>query len=438
MIFKKRDKKEGSSYISKIVKTDKKAASQIDWIFSMSIFMLYLGWFFIFIIPSLHKTEKIESITGNINEILQKNLTWTVNKVPIIIRSNMTLTNEPIFVNYTLNWTKFSMINNNRTYKDQGNLIFLANLTKGNNVFWIVNSKENYTNDTLSAQILSTSSYAIVSSKPLKVNFNNGLVKNLSYDNNVMIKSSDYYISNGSLIINSSSYSRSALVSKYHAKSAYHNITTYIFAHNSRVYQKIKPSIIKKNITFSYELGKFSNYYANNLNKKTINYSNPGCESFNSKYVDFYSSYGGVTFYSSNISEIRICNTNTTIYANFTINLRKLTDFDIFAHSGNYNNTINKTDVYSEKVGAKEKVNGISINKTSQLKKNSYETIKKNLGITSPFYFILTDNNGASLIRLNVSQPTENDNVYVEKYPCWTLDKYANLKKCTFNIGTWQ
>ena len=181
MILNKRDKRD-SSCISNVVKTnvlktDKKAASQIDWIFSMSIFILYLGWFFIFIIPSLQKTEKIESITGNINDALQKNLTWTVQKVPIIIRSNVTVANEPVFVNYTLNWTKFSMINNNRTYKDQGNLIFLANLTKGNNVFWIVSSKENYTNDTASAQILSNSNYATVSSKSFKVNFKNGLVK---------------------------------------------------------------------------------------------------------------------------------------------------------------------------------------------------------------------------------------------------------------------
>ena len=220
----------------------------------------------------------------------------------------------------------------------------------------------------------------------------------------------------------------------------YYNMTTYIFAHNSRAYQKIKPSVIKKDITFSYELGKFDRYYANNLNNKMINYSNPSCGSFSSKYVDFYSSSlsSGITFYSSNISEVRICNTNTTIYVNFTIPVRKLTDFNILTHDGNYNSTINRTDIYSEKIGAKEGVTGISINRTSQLKKNSYETIKQNLGIDSPFYFILTDNTGASLIRLNVSQPTENDNVYVEKYPCWTLDKYANLKKCTFNIGTWQ
>ena len=391
MILNKRDKRD-SSCISNVVKTnvlktDKKAASQIDWIFSMSIFILYLGWFFIFIIPSLQKTEKIESITGNINDALQKNLTWTVQKVPIIIRSNVTVANEPVFVNYTLNWTKFSMINNNRTYKDQGNLIFLANLTKGNNVFWIVSSKENYTNDTASAQILSNSNYATVSSKSFKVNFKNGLVKNLSYDNDVMIKNSEYYVTNGSLLVNSSSYSRTALVSKYHAKSMYYNMTTYIFAHNSRAYQKIKPSVIKKDITFSYELGKFDRYYANNLNNKMINYSNPSCGSFSSKYVDFYSSSlsSGITFYSSNISEVRICNTNTTIYVNFTIPVRKLTDFNILTHDGNYNSTINRTDIYSEKIGAKEGVTGISINRTSQLKKNSYETIKQNLGIDSPF-----------------------------------------------------
>lgn len=426
MSFKKKDKK------------SKKAASQIDWIFSMSIFILYLGWFFIFIIPSLQKPEKIESITGNINDVLQKNLTWTVQKVPIIVKSNLSVSNEPVLVNYTLNWSKFSMINNNRTYKDQGTLIFLANLSKGNNMFWIVSSKENYTNETSSTQILSNANYAMVSPKSFKVNFKNGLVNNISYKNNGMIKNSGYYVSNGSLSVNSSAYSRTALVSKYHAKSAYFNITTYVFAQNSRIYQRIKPSIIKKNITFSYELERFSNYYANNLNKKTINYTNPLCESFNSRYLDFYSSSSGITFYSSNISAIRICNTNTTIYVNITVPVRKLTDFKIFAHDGNYNNTVNRTDIYSEKIGAKERVTGISINKTSQLKKNSYETIKQNLGINSPFYFILTDNTGAILIRLNVSQPTENDNVYVDRYPCWTVDKYANLKKCTFNIGTWQ
>lgn len=416
----------------------KKASSQIDWILSLSIFLVYLFWFFIFVVPSFEKPDTPGSVIANAFESLKNNLTWTVYKAPVIVRSNLSMTNEPIIMNYTWNWSNYILDSNNLTFRDRNRLLFVANLTKGPNIFEFVFSSKNYSVRNRTGFLHATDDYVSVNSKSFKVNIDGSILRKMTYFNSELIRDAAYVSKGFEIRPNSTSYLASSKVARYVLNSQLFNITTYLFAYNSRVYHFIEPNTNQDfNLTASYTLKKFTDYFSDNLNKGLINYSSDKCRTFNSDYIDVYGSLDGVSFYSTKPMRIRLCNINETLTLNLTIKGSSTTEFRVYAHDDNYNTTINITDPYVLEYGALEALTGISIDRTKALNKSGFDTIKSAFGIGSRFSFTVYNKTFHELLKIEKVSPSENDNVYVKLLPCWMLDKYGRIERCNINIKVW-
>lgn len=417
-----------------------KGASQIDWIISFSIFIVYLWWFFIFIVPSVQQAEG-RGFPEDFNSKLVKNVTWEVKKVPVIIHSNYTLNSEPVILNFTLNWSNqtFAMRGNNFSLLDEGRLLFLANLSKGSNVYFLVSSEENYGSEAREDDLNIFSNEISVNSKGFKVGFKDGLLRNLSYNGKAFLNSTEYYSGSVSLNSSSSSITKSPVIGKAKFNSQGFNVTTYVFARNERAYSFVDSNVpFNFSITASYNLKAFTSYFANNLFRGTINYSNPKCFSFNSTFVDLYNPTEGLSFFMAGESGIRICNDNETLRMNITIPVNKSSELRIYAHSGSYNGTLNLTDAYIVEIGSVEKVFGISQNRTLKLNSTSYESLKEQFSIKSEFSFSITNDTNAQVLIVEKKVPGDTDDVFVKSFDCWLLDKYGEIRKCKINLKSWE
>ena len=72
---------------------NKRGDSQIDWVISLGIFILYLAWFFLLIRPYMVQ-EETPNMVSLVKENFEKDAFWTVEKVPIIATSQRYLYRE--------------------------------------------------------------------------------------------------------------------------------------------------------------------------------------------------------------------------------------------------------------------------------------------------------------------------------------------------------
>ena len=114
----------------------KKGASQIDWIISLAIFMLYLAWFFVFIIPTFTSIETLESSANALEQKFRKESYWNIDSIPLFVESLVTLNNEIIIIDpFLLPWRIED------TQLDQGTYF----ITSGTKLFFLSNI--NFTDD---------------------------------------------------------------------------------------------------------------------------------------------------------------------------------------------------------------------------------------------------------------------------------------------------
>src|SRR3989344_5818346 len=83
----------------------KRGVSQIDWIMSLAIFLLYVIWFFIFISPGLTLGSNKDSFMLLLEDKFIEEFSWQLGKFPLFVEYNSTSGMKPIIINYTLNKT---------------------------------------------------------------------------------------------------------------------------------------------------------------------------------------------------------------------------------------------------------------------------------------------------------------------------------------------
>jgi len=103
----------------------KRGTSQIDWILSLSIFLIYIAWFFAIINPQINSNSNKNSIYVVLMDKFEQEFEHVIEKTPLFLESNITAPYTPIILNYTENKSHMRFLDGRDFIIWRNKLIFL-------------------------------------------------------------------------------------------------------------------------------------------------------------------------------------------------------------------------------------------------------------------------------------------------------------------------
>ncbi|HLD89106.1 MAG TPA: hypothetical protein VI894_02770 [Candidatus Nanoarchaeia archaeon] len=418
---------------------------QIDWIISFGIFLVYLGWLFIFVLPTIQPSRELPSLSSIINTNVKKSASWEIGRIPLFVYSSAENQNEPIILSApSYNTTNFAFSDSRQFAVDENRIFFLADIKKGQNYYWIIHSSENYSLPRITSEFFINSTTLGIPTAGTKFVFENSSLKSAYYVGDAAkISNMDYFVNDVLIETTAFQYYNTSIMAEFSFQSQPLNHTSFMFAKNSRIYNYVSPYTYKnmsaQKLTVLYSLGKYAGYYANNLYKAQINYNFSACTNFTEQFIDFYSSNNGVAFIYSKMQDIRICNDNTTIFFSVATPLDENFSYKIYFHKGDYNNVLNLTNPYEVAVGADDTVNGLSLKLLREINATPYSDLKQkwNIPSTNDFSFSVVNETEESLFNYRPVAPPPEANVYATQMNCFILDKFGNQQACKIIMRGW-
>ncbi len=407
----------------------KRGDSQVDWAISMSIFILALALFVIYVKPMLNQEQQPDYFTILMDKIDQE-LYWQVDDYPIIIQSDYNLSNEPISVEYPLTYNKSYILMPEKSFLVDNNLWFVADLNNGSTRFDLIHSGSPYAEFEEDNDLFTDNESATTSEFTVK--FLNYVPSKLSYKEEAV---SDLRIMfDGAEPSKNSSYDRSATVARYESvDEELGQIQTYVFSGSSRIYSYITPTF-EREISFEMVLHNFSDYYIDNLDNSQITYPDFCVEKTNS-LISFSDSGLTLLFAFDRNATFSFCTDNRSINFNINLTADNLTLFKLFLIDGQATSFNKYLNPYTAKFGFNEKLSGLSLDKITTLSNLSYSKIKQDWG-AGDFKITVYDWNSTSLLSFG-QNPYTAATVYSKDLVTNVLFSNGTSEKGTLNVRAW-
>lgn len=352
-------------------------------------------------------------------KIIEKDMSWTVYMVPILLTSQNT-TQTPLEIPFypddntdtnSLIIEDKNQIEINSSFVNN-TIIFNSEIDKGQNDFYLI-----YTKDTgLEKRIYSTdliSTATKVTNNLINTTFAPTGITQINF------KTTDILSDIG---INFTTTILPTITSVSHRTEI-----TYPSGITAKIYSNSSKIIMTSNHTFSptiYLPKTFSNYY--NGTQNTITTS--GLQfTETTDFLDLYSTEG-IAIIGDNLN-IALSN-NTYI----EIQLTDVTDFEIYLHDGDYTNSLTEKDTYltppTTLLLLPETKTGISLDQLSTINQTSYQDLKTQFSKGTDFSVNIYN------YSLGTEAPTTTD-VFGMKYPVSIIDRFARIDNTTINILLW-
>ena len=412
----------------------KRGTSQIDWIVSLAIFLLFVAWFFVFISPQMivltNSDTKILSLKNNFYD----EFSWQITKFSLYIESNDTAIFEPIVLDYTPNRTdlKFTDGTNHILWNDK--LIFLANVSSNTKMYTLLdgtgyNQSYNYQGLIVESDVASTQN--------LSVKFRDYLPTSATYAEEEKFEDMEFDVNGLDFVPTSTKYEDYGFVGMYAVGTQNFNHTAMVFWGNQEIYNLITVSGDDNySLKISMNLDTFGNYYSNNIYFGEFNF---GAESDNTNYAyDYVTLYGdqALTLYFDNYVEFNFTDYNETLMLDITMPVQDDYIYRLIFHAGNYED-IDRVE-YDIRFGAINVLEGIYLdnittNRTYLQKEwNFYEDFQINVYNNYSIYQHLED----PLYQIGVFDSGEKS-VLAQTQDLYALDTNGNYNPININYRIW-
>jgi len=367
----------------------KRGTSQIDWIMSLALFLLYIGWFFAFVTPSIKFDSNKDSYMILLKNDFKDEFNWELHKYPLFIEHNETGVQKPVIIDYSFNNTQIKFLDDTDYIIWNDKLIFLAELNSNIETFWILQGA-NHTNSLDYYGLNAKDNWA--STENFSVNFDDGLIDTIVYKEEEIIDDGSYKINDVAFNPSNYSYNNFGFMAVYESKTENINHTSFIFANNYEIHNYITQENTESTYLFKIEmeLDDYESYYSNNNYYGDFDYDN---ESQFSNYtydsVTFYSTGKGLTIFFDDDVELNYTYYNTTL--NVVINMLFTGNYEYkyFFHDGDYN-TISRAD-YNARFGVVETLEGINL----EIISTDYDYLKSKWFFPKNFNILVYENTSA-------------------------------------------
>jgi hypothetical protein len=336
---------------------NKRGDSQLDWIMSLALFLLYIIWFFAFISPTISSSGNNDPLIYLLKTNFEKEFEGRIIRYPIFIEYNETPVFLPIFLNYTSNNSDIRFSDDTQYLIWNNKLIFLGNLSEQRKTMWVV--EDNDYNLTYVFNELNVMPQR-VTNQNLTLRLSDSLPDSISYRADEKIYDITYKINGAEFAPRNTSYHDVGFAAIYQASTQNINHTTFVFAYSPEIYNFITKENINSNYTFSLdlELDNFPNYYSDNNLYGNFSYGN-ATQSFNYSYdsITLYSGTAGMTMFFDSDVMFNFTSYNDTLTMEVIFPVSSLYEYRYYFHKGSYRYGY-KRDA-NVRIGAIEKSEGI-------------------------------------------------------------------------------
>ena len=403
----------------------KKAQVTIDMVVAMMIFVSMIAGAFYYMFYLANPKQPFDVTLRDqgflLSQKLGENVSWTVYRAPVWIDSDASApwNFELLFVpDVAVDQNSIAILDANLSEIpsafSQNYTVWVSNITSGRNTFYLSYTK----NTTLSLRSHSTdlaSSGLSANNSEINVTFTSSGISSLLLDGSEML---------GNGIDLGTSGTPSAAANFVRAK----------FSYPDGVYASVYQNLSKIKITSNHSINPviylkpgLANYY----NGTAYSFSASG-QMFNSirNSTDIYSASGGVSVIGRNMN-VSIYNTTYR-----EIRLYNVTEFEIFAHSGNYVQALDEEALYlgvqPTILGIPRGLRGVSVENLDSLAGVAYADVKARFGGTSNFNLTI-ENTSASVGK----KIPEDISVVIVKAPVAVVGRLGNITETYFSVAVW-
>ena len=339
----------------------KRGTSQIDWIVSLAIFLLYIAWFFVFISPQMNFSSNKNSLGILLKSEFNKEFEWELTKFPLFVESNDTGILEPILINYSSNRTDIKFTDSTNFVLWNNKMILLANVSSEVKTYWILeggsyNQSFNYSGLNVQENVVTTEN--------ISVRFDDSLPDSANYKDREKFDNGQYKINDVAFTPTSNSYEEKSFVGIYTARTGNLNHTSLVFLDNQDVYNFITADTDSSyTFTIDLDLDNYASYYSDNNNYGDFGYTNDTQSlNYSHNYVTIYGSTA-LTMYFENNVEFNFTYYNTTLDLTIDMPIDNNYEYRFSFHDGDYDDT--EKVYYDARFGVVETLEGIYLNNIS-------------------------------------------------------------------------
>lgn len=422
----------------------KNALSQLDWVISLGVFMLFLAWFFVFAAPNLSFNKNSDSLAYIVESKLSSYY-WNVYKIPLFVNVNRTTgfnQYEPFIGDFNLDPGYNYSFDGGKDYESLfGKIVFLANISQNRNVFYILKSNSDYDKTIGYYDLSSNYNKVEIKSENFIANLRDGYVDNLNFHSKKRLEQKSMVI-NGVTMKNALNYSSNKILSYYYLSTNSFNYSQVFFANNPTVYDFFDTFDSFDNlfsVDTDYVLDDYPYYYFDNSKFGSLDYSNNVCYNKTSKFLTFYDDAEGLFYEFSRPVFFKFCTKNNTIQLSTDFNLTKGISYSYGFYSGSYENSLSHMDHPTFKVGIGEVLLGINLDELNRFN-HTVQEIKKEWGFPEQkdFRIVISDIGTRNpIFDFKTNEIDATADVYSKEYNDYILDKYGNLTKVIVTIMTW-
>jgi len=380
----------------------KRGLTQIDWVMSIAIFMVFIALLFLFVRPN-YSQQNLLPIINVIEKNFENDVSLTVNKIPYFSKNNFSQ-NEPVVLVFSneADENKVSLPDNRSLVIINDKIFFY-----GNDKEYIITSNQNYAKKNETFDLVANAGSTIIPSKNFEVGFNGGLINNITYYGKLKAFNFRYPFSGGDSFLNKS------FLAIYLA--ADHE--SYVFGNFSRIF-----NFNADEFNLDVELFTYSNVYHDG-NNISIDYGTVGCTAFSTTFIDFFNltDPNGIVFEGDNLTGVYCWNNTPALNLSFTTD-----KYNINLHNGDFRHGIDTRAEFS--LGIAETKTGFYL----PLANFSYEQKKSEWNIADMYNFKITIANESSVF-YTLGQDIKSTNVHAKTTNKYIIDKFGNFLKVKVN-----
>jgi len=414
-------------------KRSKRALSHIDWVMSLSIFLLYLGWFFVFVKPVLVPAENMDTLLNILEDGVKDVLFQETYRLKVFVPGAVVSDYEPIVIPFDYGW-QVSDIANSADYFviDEEKMFFLGNLS--NTSMFDIYYPHKALKFTLPRSITSDEDAASVGS--FTANFDDYLIDSVFFGGTGRITGSSVTVDDVE-IDSGGTFERMDFIAKY-KKSGPLNISSYVFAENSKVYSYISSGDRRgHSVDIDLSVYNYTYFYFDSSDNGKVKYSiAPECRYHTSDFLDLYGSGSGFLLTFDREVSIRLCTneTNILLKIEFDISSGYGLDLSMIFHEGGLDAALKYPLMPAP--GAKETLRTVSSKQVSSLRSKNYGYLKQVFHYPDRKDFNITISSDVVSASYGIVQP-EFEDVYARRLEGVMIDENYDAKRALITLTAW-
>src|SRR3989344_2707388 len=409
-----------------------KGMTQIDWILSLAIFLIYLILFLITVKAKLTSGLTEALPLAEVKASFLENASWTVNQTPIILRSNNSLSEVPIIMSFQFsgNAESYGIKESYWSIADK-RLFFLTSFPSRIKTVTLLHSAENYSRPSFSSAF--SPDDQSVSTASMGLTFTDNVLSQAIYRDGIKIRSFSATIEGAALPDDKRIFSSDRILARYRRESIALNHTAYIFVNNSRIFSAAQGDGATLELTLG--LDRYGDYYIDGINNGAINYNTSTCDTFTTDYINYYDGDYGLAFIFSDDASVKQCHDGdleVTVSAELD---GEFTYTMVFHDDGS--DTRGLRNEYAAEYGLPIVLNGLSSRNLNALKSVNYSLTREEWGRGYDINITVLNASNDKMFTHGTTPYTE-ANVKGSSTPIWVLDKYGNQSRAALNILLWK